>query len=585
MLCINCGKELEKDNTYLFDHRYCVNCGNNHSDYLKERRLILNAYREQTLGSKIAHTQMLIQQAVNEFGIDKVYISYSGGKDSTVLSHIAKTMYPDILHIFANTTNEYPETLTHVLWEKNFNNTNLLIVTPKDSKGKTWTFKDVVNYYGYPVFSKRASNAIRTYQHARTEITKQNSLDYMYMDTKMLLFTYPGSDAADSLMELLDSSYILLCAYSSSECISLLSPSTDINVVLLDTPSKMEGVREVIEYVEYRNFSVFNIPILVLTSQEDKFADSEYLGGAVADVIVRPFVPRIITNRLSYVAKSFDSVSFAEFARMLKVLPANIYLKDSTGRYVFSSQTWHHLDTHNDPDWSIRGKTDIEIRKDKNNAKLAMESDLNILRTGKGTSYIIEENDGKREYLQLIKEPLFHEDGRVRGIIALINDVTEQEEMRRELVRVSSTDKLTGLYNRTCFENYLVEVLPKMEFPVSIVTGDCDGLKYINDTYGHQDGDRYIRMCADAISRCMPDDAVMFRTGGDEFIVLLPSCSFVTAEALISAVKRLTSSIPFKDRSLSISLGCSTLETSSSDVTAAIKASDDAMYQDKKAKG
>lgn len=67
-----------------------------------------------------------------EFGLNKVYISYSGGKDSTVLSHIAKSMYPNILHLFANTTNEYPETLKHIRWESEENGTNIITVFPKD---------------------------------------------------------------------------------------------------------------------------------------------------------------------------------------------------------------------------------------------------------------------------------------------------------------------------------------------------------------------------------------------------------------------------------------------------------------------
>lgn len=136
------------------------------------------------LQSKIVQTKSLIRKAVHEFGIDKVYISYSGGKDSTVLSHIAKSMYPNILHLFANTTNEYPETIEHVKWEKEENDTNIISVLPKDSRGEVWTFKKVVQYYGYPMFSKRVSNAIRTYQHALSARTKSNSQDYISRNFK-----------------------------------------------------------------------------------------------------------------------------------------------------------------------------------------------------------------------------------------------------------------------------------------------------------------------------------------------------------------------------------------------------------------
>ena len=139
------------------------------------------------LFSKIIQTKYLIKEAVHEFGLEHVYISYSGGKDSTVLSHIAKSLYPDILHIFSNTTNEYPETIQHVKWEREHNNTNLITVTPIDAKGDVWTFKKVVDYYGYPMFSKRVSNAIRTYQHALSNRTKNNSMDYINRNFKKYL--------------------------------------------------------------------------------------------------------------------------------------------------------------------------------------------------------------------------------------------------------------------------------------------------------------------------------------------------------------------------------------------------------------
>lgn len=81
-----------------------------------------------------------------------------------------------------------------------------------------------------------------------------------------------------------------------------------------------------IDHVNYGNNYVFSIPILILTDH----------------------------NSVLNVEKSISSVSFSEFARMLKALPANIYLKDALGRYVFSSQTWHHLDTEGDPEYFER---------------------------------------------------------------------------------------------------------------------------------------------------------------------------------------------------------------------------------------
>ena len=88
------------------------------------------------------------------------------------------------LHLFANTTNEYPETIKHIKWEREKNGTNVMTVIPVDAHGEIWNFKKVVERYGYPIFSKRVSNAIRTYQHALSARTKKNSEDYIERNFK-----------------------------------------------------------------------------------------------------------------------------------------------------------------------------------------------------------------------------------------------------------------------------------------------------------------------------------------------------------------------------------------------------------------
>jgi len=182
--CKNCGCKLSGNTVYPYDKRFCISCGEEKKDFIRGRRLTLYSFRAMPLEAKIEKSKRIIKDAIEEFGLDKVYISYSGGKDSTVVSHIAKQMYPDILHIFANTTCEYPETIKHVKWERESNNTNLITVIPRNCKGNVWNFKKVVDHYGYPLFSKRIANAIRTYRRALTPRTKQNSIEYIQRNIK-----------------------------------------------------------------------------------------------------------------------------------------------------------------------------------------------------------------------------------------------------------------------------------------------------------------------------------------------------------------------------------------------------------------
>ena len=98
---------------------------------------------------KIKMTQTRIRQWVDEFGEDGVYISFSGGKDSTVLLHLVRELYPNVPAVFVNTGLEYPEIVQFV---KTFDNVE--IIRPK------MNFKKVIEKYGYPFISKEAAECV-----------------------------------------------------------------------------------------------------------------------------------------------------------------------------------------------------------------------------------------------------------------------------------------------------------------------------------------------------------------------------------------------------------------------------------------
>lgn len=101
------------------------------------------------LSIKTLMTQRRIREWVTEFGEDGVYVSFSGGKDSTVLLHIARQMHPNITAVFVDTGLEYPEIREFV---KTFDN----VVWLKPKK----TFRQVIEKYGYPFVSKEVSGKV-----------------------------------------------------------------------------------------------------------------------------------------------------------------------------------------------------------------------------------------------------------------------------------------------------------------------------------------------------------------------------------------------------------------------------------------
>ncbi len=222
-----------------------------------------------------------------------------------------------------------------------------------------------------------------------------------------------------------------LC-YTEDEGFEFLCNNSDIiSVVIIDIrlarKSGYEFVKKVCE--DPRNAS---IPIVAVSPNLPTEEDLVCFTYGISDFITPPCPWELLSQRIFNAIRAKDSATYYEIENMLKKLPDNIFLKDTEGKYVFSTHYWDHFVRSADPNWTIRGKTDLEIRKNKENAKKAHESDMEILTTGRGQHYIIqEEAGGKLDYLQLVKEPVTDSKGNIIGIIAQISNVTELEMLRR----------------------------------------------------------------------------------------------------------------------------------------------------------
>ncbi|SNU08616.1 diguanylate cyclase (GGDEF) domain-containing protein [Lachnospiraceae bacterium] len=402
---------------------------------------------------------------------------------------------------------------------------------------------------------------------------------------KIVLLSNTEERELISVINLLKNKYTVKFETSVDSAVDYIEKkSDDIASVIIYKPSEIDNIKKLLDYMNESNTVIFAIPALVMTTEKTMKDDETFLGDPVIDIFDINTSEELLINKIERASQFLNSVSFSEFANMLRVLPSLIYLKDARGRYVFSSQYWHHLEHYDDPDWTIRGKTDMEIRKDTENAKKAYESDLQMIKDGNGRSYIIEVNeDGQHEFLQIIKEPLKYEDGRIRGIIALINNVTEQEELKRQLEKLSYTDNLTGIYNRAFFDNYITKITEDL-LPLGIISGDCDNLKKINDRYGHMVGDEYIRMSVTLIKTILPEETIICRTGGDEFVVFLPGVEDDTVRRYVNILNGMDDVFSIMDQKLAMSFGAHTMTSLEEDIRACIATSDAEMYNCKKRK-
>lgn len=404
-------------------------------------------------------------------------------------------------------------------------------------------------------------------------------------EKRTVLLTLDDYAEASNLYRFIIEDYEVIRAYDANECLSVMHERcSDLSAVIIDIDMAEED-----DFAFLRTASqetLFDtIPIVVAARRPLTDGDMRCLDEGAIDVMMQPYLRGITIRRIENAIRIKRSTTFYEIETMLRELPSNIFLKDREGRYVFATHYWHHLDTGDDPNWTIRGKTDLEIRKDRENAIKAMKADAEIIRTGKGTTYVIEINtDGIQEFMELIKRPVRDADGNIIGIIALINDVTEAELLKRELERRARTDELTGLQNHRAYDEALSQIPKSDNFPIAVISADCDELKRVNDTYGHIVGDEYIRMAAMTFKVGLPEDSQAFRTGGDEFVALLPHTTKEQADEIVKTMQRQCQLFKLKESEISISYGTAEISGPDDSVIGAISYADRAMYVSKAAR-
>lgn len=206
---------------------------------------------------------------------------------------------------------------------------------------------------------------------------------------------------------------------------------------------------------------------------------------------------------------------------MINSVPHLVWFKDKDGAHMKVND--YFCKAVNKTMEQIEGRGhyyiwDIDPEEYAKGEFICMESEYEVME--KRQTCIFDENvkigDSMRQ-LKTYKAPLFDLDGSVMGTSGVAIDVTQERIYEQMIIKNANTDFLTGLYNR----RYVYEYIEQLEEgPLTIFGIDLNKFKSINDTYGHQEGDRVLVLTADVLRSCMPE-ALIARTGGDEFLIVM----------------------------------------------------------------
>lgn len=188
---------------------------------------------------------------------------------------------------------------------------------------------------------------------------------------------------------------------------------------------------------------------------------------------------------------------------------------------------------------------------------------------------------GRIIWAEVSTKPVFRNNTLV-GYAGTTRDISEKKEYQQELNRyieelkntnckleeLANFDTLTGAYNRRRFEEYFkasVDIKEKYDSTFSIIMFDIDNFKQINDTFGHNEGDHILRGISTTVKFALRETDKLFRWGGDEFIVLLPSTALKDALKVAEKIRSTVEHTELSSRNAKITISLGVGEYSNGD--------------------
>ncbi|WP_003543358.1 HD domain-containing phosphohydrolase [Desulfotomaculum nigrificans] len=258
---------------------------------------------------------------------------------------------------------------------------------------------------------------------------------------------------------------------------------------------------------------------------------------------------------------------------------------DQTGRITSMNKVSEEITGWNEEE--AKGRLFSEVFKLVNEAtgEEIEEPVAKALRTGKtiglANHTALISKDGRKIPIAYSAAPIKDEKGQTFGVVMVFRDVTREKEQQEKILYLSHHDSLTGLFNRRFMEEQIKRLDMSRELSLTVIMGDVNGLKLVNNVFGHEDGDKLLKKAAETIKESCRKEDIIARWGGDEFLILMPRTSAKTAEEIIERIKNRCLKDSDGPVQLSIAMGYAVKTKASESLWQIVKEAEEWMYRHK----